>query len=151
MIEKFVEFKPRDVETVKNYESIFNNVGRLLSKIFTLTITEVKFALQKGQDWPPYRGWIFKFKDFNCWYGVSLSSQSFLSLRFHVKLEEGKESILLALKEQGFQKFSWPDGGGEWLWREKPSNILKVSDKDQQIRICIDILKDNLFAIEGVL
>ena len=119
MIEKFVEFTSRDAETIKKYESIFNNAGRLLSKIFTFTITEVKFALQRGQDWPPYRGWLFKFKDFNCWYGVSLSSQSFLSLRFQVKIEESQEATLGALKEQGFQEFSWPEGGGKWLWREK--------------------------------
>lgn len=151
MIEKFVEFTKKDVVVAKQFEQVFNNTGRLLSKIFTLAITEVKFALKKSQDWPLYRGWIFKFKDFNCWYGISLSSESFLALRFHVQLEEGKENILQALKDQGFQQFSWPEGGGKWLWKEQPSGILEISDKDEQIRICTDVLKESLFAIEGVL
>ena len=151
MIEKFVEFTKEDPVVAKQFELIFNNTGRLLSKIFTLAITEVKFALKKGQDWSLYRGWIFKFKDFNCWYGISLSSATFLAMRFHVQLEEGKEDILLALKDQGFQQFSWPEGGGKWLWKEQPSGILELSDKDGQIRVCTDILKENLFATESVI
>jgi hypothetical protein len=151
MIEKFVEFTPRDIETVKQHEAVFNNVGRLLSKVFTLTITEVKFALQKGQDWPPYRGWLFKFKECRCWYGVSLASQDFLSVRFQVMLEEDKASKLSVLKDQGYQEFSWSEVGGNWLWKVQPSRMLSVSDKDGQIRICTDVLKEHLFAIESVL
>ncbi len=151
MIEKFVEFTPKDAEAVKKYESLYNNAGRLLSKIFTLTITEVKFALQRGQDWPPYRGWLFKFKDFSCWYGISLSSESFLALRFQIRVEPEQKETLMPLKEKGFQMFSWPEGGGEWLWREQSTDLLKVSDKDKQVRICTDILKENLFSVESVI
>ena len=151
MIEKFVEFTKKDPEVAKKFEQVFNNTGRLLSKVFTLAITEVKFALKRAQDWSSYRGWIFKFKDFNCWYGVSLSAESFLALRFHVQIEEGKEDLLQPLMDQGFQQFSWQEGGGKWLWKEQPSGILELSDKDEQIRVSTDILKESLFAIEGVL
>ncbi len=151
MIEKFGEFTPRDMETVKQYETLFNNAGRLLSKVFTLAITEVKFALLKGQDWQPYRGWHFKFKECRCWYGVSLAGQDFLSVRFQVMLDEEKISKLSVLKDQGYQEFSWIEVGGNWLWKGQPSHMLGVSDKDRQVRICTDILKEHLFAVESVL
>jgi len=151
MIEKFVAFTEKDAVAAQQFELVFNNTQRLLSKVFTLAITEVKFALLRAQDWPLYRGWIFKFKDLNCWFGVSLSGKSFLALRFHVQIEEEKENIFQALKDQGLQQFSWLEGGGKWLWKEQASGILELSDKDEQIRVCTDILKENLFAIEGVL
>lgn len=148
-MDPFSPFTSDDLELVKHYERLSINLGRLLSQIFTNLAIDFKISILRSQDWKHYRGWHFKFKDHKCWYGVSFASSTFLRTRFHVLVDGDWQTMRDGLKAKGYAELTWNEKG-PWLAKEQPTDALTVSDRDQQIRLFTEIVKEHLGVVESL-
>ena len=53
------------------------------------------------------------------------------------------------LKAKGYAELTWNDKG-PWLAKEQLTDVLAVSDRDQQIKIFTDIIKEHLGVVESL-
>ncbi len=148
-MEPFAVFVSDDLELVKRYERLSVNLGRLLSHIFTNLAIDFKISILRSQDWKHFRGWHFKFKEHKCWYGISFASGTFLRTRFQILVDGDWQTLRDGLKGKGYTELTWNDKG-PWLAKEQPTDALTVSDRDQQIKIFTEIVKEHLGIVESL-
>lgn len=148
-MDPFAVFVSDDLELVKRYERLSVNLGRLLSHIFTNLAIDFKISILRSQDWKHFRGWHFKFKEHKCWYGISFASGTFMRTRFQILVDGDWQTLRDGLKGKGYAELPWNDKG-PWLAREQPTDALTVSDRDQQIKIFTEIVKEHLGIVESL-
>ena len=148
-MDPFAVFVSDDLELVKRYERLSVNLGRLLSHIFTNLAIDFKISILRSQDWKHFRGWHFKFKEHKCWYGICVASGTFLRTRFQILVDGDWQTLRDGLKGKGYAELTWNDKG-PWLAKEQPTDALTVSDRDQQIKIFTEIVKEHLGIVESL-
>lgn len=148
-MEPFVPFVSDDLELIKRYERLSINLSRLLSQIFTNLAIDFKISILRSQDYKHFRGWHFKFKEHKCWYGVSFASATFLRTRFQILVDGDWQTMRDGLKAKGYTELTWNEKG-PWLAKEQATDAINVSNRDEQIKLFTEMVKDNLNVVEGL-
>jgi len=148
-MEPFVPFVSDDLELLKRYERLSINLSRLLSQIFTNLAIDFKISILRSQDYKQFRGWHFKFKEHKCWYGISFASATFLRTRFQILVDGDWQTMRDGLKAKGFVELTWNDKG-PWLAKEQPTDALAAANRDEQIKVFTEIVKESLNVVEAL-
>ena len=148
-MEPFVPFVSDDLELIKRYERLSINLSRLLSQIFTNLAIDFKISILRSQDYKHFRGWHFKFKEHKCWYGVSFASSTFLRTRFQILVDGDWQTMRDGLKAKSYSELTWNDKG-PWLAKEQPTDALSVANRDEQIKVFTEIVKECLNVVEAL-
>ncbi len=148
-MEPFVPFVSDDLELIKRYERLSINLSRLLSQIFTNLAIDFKISILRSQDYKHFRGWHFKFKEHKCWFGVSFASSTFLRTRFQILVDGDWQTMRDGLKAKGYAELTWNEKG-PWLAKEQATDAINISNRDEQIKLFTETVKDNLNVVESV-
>ncbi len=148
-MEPFVPFVGDDLELIKRYERLSVNLSRLLSQIFTNLAIDFKISILRSQDYKHFRGWHFKFKEHKCWFGVSFASATFLRTRFQILVDGDWHTMRDGLKAKGYAELTWNEKG-PWLAKEHATDAINVSNRDEQIKLFTETVKEHLNVVESV-